>query len=70
MNDPVESVVGSVDFVEGVVGEEKLPGLEGVVAQKIGPDRVLRALTKLKSPIAIVWTSPGRRVASRSSVAL
>ena len=44
----MESVIGLVDFVEGVVGKEKLPGLEGVMAQEVRPDRVLRALHEVE----------------------
>ena len=44
----MESVIGLVDFVEGVVGKEKLPGLKGVVAQEVRPDRVLRALHEVE----------------------
>ena len=44
----MEGVVGLVNLVEGVVGEEKLPGLEGVVAQEVGPGRVLRALHEVE----------------------
>ena len=44
----MESVVGLVDFVEGVVEKEGLPGLEGVVTQEVGPDRVLGALHEVE----------------------
>ena len=44
----MESVIGLVDFVEGVVGKEELPGLERVVAQEVGLDRVLRALHEVE----------------------
>ena len=44
----MEGVVGLMNLVEGVVGEEKLPGLEGVVTQEVGPDRVLGALHEIE----------------------
>ena len=44
----MESVFGLVNLVEGVMGEKELPGLERVVAQEVGLDRVLRALHEVE----------------------
>ena len=41
-------MIGLVDLVEGVVGEEQLPSLERVVAQEVGLDRVLGALHEVE----------------------
>ena len=44
----MEGVVGLMNLVEGVVGEEELPGLERVVAQEVGLDLILRALHEVE----------------------
>ena len=44
----MEGVIGLVNLVEGVVGEEQLPGLERVVAQEVGLNGVLGALHEVE----------------------